>query len=331
MKKKLQVDYHFDRLELVFEIPQEFDFLISKCAEPQVINDELRNCVIRSFVPEIPSSKDVSELWNVNAEIPRLPFLFILAEEIKNQGRYAYRFPNLNIYVMQDSDTTELIGTVYRYLEGAITVSSENWLLYSGHVGWLHDFESAFNLKFWRIKAADIACDATNNLPRKLNDTLHQRNCQISRKGRNKEQFTAHGNIEIGGQYSKNLKLLTKKERQDPTYDYSLHYSGNKKPIKLRAYNKTREIEEKSKKYYIATALGFPDQKIYRLEVSLNSYFITKQSDRKNPISHQNIFENLDSRELLRSIFLVILNKFFSLKIDGKKRKVSEILRLEYP
>ena len=330
MKKKLQVDYHFDRLELVFEIPQEFDFLMSSCAEPQVINNELRNCVIRSFVPEILSSKDISELWNVNAEIPRLPLLFILAEEIKNQGRYAYRYPNLNIYVLEDFDSPELIGTVYRYLEGAVTVCCENRLLYSGHIGWLRDFESAFNLKFWRVKAADIACDATNNLPRKLNDTLHQRNCQISRKGRNKEQYTAHGNIEVGGQYSKNLKILTKKERPDPTYVYSLHYSGNKSPIKMRGYNKTAEIEERSHKHYIAHTLGFPD-KIYRLEVTLNSYFITKQSGCKNPISHQNIFNNLDNREFLRSIFLVVLNKFFSLKIDGKKRKISEILRLENP
>lgn len=337
MNSKLEVNYHVDKLDLVYETTDWFktpffesvyvNFFVGP--QPVAENHKFQSLwnVNARIVPMLDTF--IQNLWNVNPIVIPLPKVFILENDTRRRGKYHLRTPNYEVWCYEDNKDYK-VGTLMCHLEDAVILNVDNKCFYSSNLKVIYDFEKAFKLTFERIKNFDVCCDANQNLPKKLDDTMHLKNCEVTRPGQRKDKIplTDKGNQVLGTKVLKNLKTLTEYERTMPSFYYELKNSGSKKPMILRGYNKREEIEKKSHKNYIQEANGFEGD-FYRLEVSVTSYDLTKQSKNKTGWSHKEIYRNLHEKEFLKEFFISFLNRFYRLKIDGQPIKISKLLRLE--
>lgn len=291
MKTALIMDYHIDKLTLIYKVPTTF-----------------RSSALTECDPLMLVSK-----------------VFIL-EEVYSKLPYVVRYYKL-LYV--DDNIQILIGKFKQDFEDAITLEVDNMFLYSDHLHLLYDLETQFGLELFKIKQLDLCCDSNQNLPRKLNDAMHRTDCTVTRKGRFK--VTDKGNQILGAKVSNNVKRLPGKDRERPSTSYymEIHPSGSKQALKLRCYNKTEEIETKSQKHYIKDSCSFSGT-IFRLEVSLSCQVISRQMKNKTGNwTHQEIYRNLTNIDFLKELFKFHLNRIATLTIKNKRFSISEFLRLK--
>lgn len=315
MNSKLITLYNVDKLDLVFETTDWFSFPLT---EYEVILNHMTNS---------QSNDEFKNLWEIDANPPSISEIFILRRNIKNHGKYLFKNPNYDVYCYMESE--KLIGELLLHIESAVILKVDNRFLYSNQLNLIYDFESAFNLLLCRIKNLDICCDSNQNLPKKLDHFLHLKDVTVTRPGRkDKLALTDKGNLKLGHKVVPNLKTITEYERSEASYFYELTNSGGKKSMKLRGYNKSKEIKEKSKKEYILDELGF-ESNAYRFEISVSSFDLTKQSKNKSGWSHKEIYLNLANKEFLKKIFIQYINRFFKLKYKNQSLTVSQYLHLE--
>lgn len=294
MNSVLRMNYHVDKLVLSYKIPENF-----------MSHVESYDPFTQSFL-----SMDSN--------------VFIFTRKI-----FATRYV-IPIYMLEyriAPTESVLIGEFKPDIELGITLTIDNKLLYSDHLSLIYKFEESFGLELIKIVQIDVACDSNHNLPRKLNEIMHQSNCTITRRGV-KLPLTDKGNQILGTKVSRNVKVLTSKERPIHSYYFELRTSGSRRPLLLRAYDKAREISEKSHKDYVKEKNGFGDH-IYRLEVSAHSYDLKKQSKNKSGFTIEHIYRNLCNLDFLKEFFISFINRFATLNINNRRYKISEILRLE--
>lgn len=314
MNIKPTVAYHIDKLELIFEVPDDFYIpeFISVYIEPETKYEV--------------SLTDEVKLWNVNPVIClSTSLVFIFQQGMPMEGKFRKKNPPIEVYI-ENMGEKHLLGVLKTHLEGATRLEIDNEFLYRGPVKYLKLLEERLRLKLYRISKLDVCADANQNLPRKLNDYLHSSHCVVTRPGSKKSSWqTDRGNMILGKKVSKNIKILTKREYFEPTYIYELN-GGTTKVIKLVGYDKQKEIEEnRSKKKYIMETLPW-DGSIYRLELRFQSQYLTSQEGKAWTLRF--IFENLHNKEFLKEFFVTYIDKFYNLKINDRKVKISELLRL---
>lgn len=289
MNSKLEVNYHIDKLSILYS----------------------------STIP-------LSDIVENNDPIFSLtPDIFIFTKT------YSSRPKTVQIYDVSFTTgfSSIVIGKLKNDYKDSITLDVDNRLLYSNQLNLVYRFESEFGLKFCNICLFDVCCDSNQNLPKKLNRILHDKRYDVSRRG-GKKILTEKGNQVLGTKVMSDIKMITSVERPDVSYYYTLKPSACQKPIILRGYDKTKEIDNKSHKNYIQEANDNLNV-IYRLEVSTFWYEITRQSKNKSSWSHQYIYEHLTDKDFLKSFFIKYLNRFSYLTYQGKKIQLSEYLRLE--
>lgn len=315
MNVKPLIAYNVDKLHLVFSVNEDFQF-----------PDSIEVIKIPKAVPVNPLEK--IQLWNVNPVIP-LYIVFIFKEGMPMEGAFRKKNPPIDLFC-EFAGSCYYIGKLSTHLHGAIRLEVDNEFLYTNLFRYLYLLEESLNIQLERISNFDICADANQNLPRKLNDTLHSSNCIVTRPGSKKTSWmTQKGNMKLGKKISKNIKVLTQREYDQPTYLYDLN-GGTSKVIRLIGYNKKREIEEtRSNKKYIMEALPFKGN-IYRLELRFQSQYLTTQDrDSQKGKSLRYIFEHLYESEFLKEFFITHINRFYNLKIKNQKIKISELLCLE--
>lgn len=294
MKSVLKINYHVDKLVLCYKIPE-------------------------SFIPHVESYDPFAQSFlSMDSNV------FIFTRKI-----FATKYV-IPIYMLEYRVTpTEsiLIGEFKPDIEQGITLTIDNRLLYSDYLSLIYKFEESFGLELIKIVQIDVACDANQNLPRKLNETMHKTNCNITRRG-TKLPTTDKGNQILGTKVSQNIKAITCKERPNQSFYFELHTSGSRRPILYRAYDKGREIAERSHKDYITEKNAFGDS-IYRFEVSVNSYELKKQSRNKSGFTVEDIYHNICNPDFLKQFFIRYINRLGTLTIDNRRFRISEILRLE--
>lgn len=293
MNSKLQVNYSIDKLILVYSVPNCFMSLIN--------NDD---------------SLTDSYFGRTNV------FIFT-----RKYCKRKYVVPRYVVEYRVSENETIKIGEFKPDIEQSITFEVDNALFYLGRLYLLYELEESFNLKFESILQFDVACDSNHNLPRKLNNMMHRSDCTVSRRG-TKLPVTENGNQVIGTKVLKNIKVLTKREKNVPSYYFQIKYSGSRRPIIYRGYNKSKEISEKSHKNYIIESCCISGT-IYRFEVAINGYDIKRQSKRKNGYSIEYIYRHLEDKMFLKDIFVQYINRIATLNINGRSYRISEILRLE--
>ena len=294
MKTKLQVTYNVDKLSLIYQVPITF------------FNDIAHGNPLSDYIYGTTTST-----------------VFICAQKY---SRIQRTIPSYTLSYMNGCEPV-VIGEFSNDIENAITLDVDNRFLYSGQLHKLYEFEQTYSLSFSYIKYLDVCCDANQNLPRKLNTVMHSPECEVSRRG-GKKELTAKGNQCLGIKISDNLKVLSGTERPPVSYYFYMKPSGCRRPVTLRCYDKKHEIEQISRKTYISDALGYSEA-IHRLEISTYWCELTLQSKRKWGWSHQYIYDHLTDKAFLRDFFIRYIDRFNTLRINGKKKSVSKFLCLD--
>ena len=182
-----------------------------------------------------------------------------------------------------------------------------------GRLMFLDYIEQMLGLQFNNITHLDLAVDASTNFSKALVKMI-----------RNKDYYP----IINGTKITDRKKLI-----EDILYigvgnlerikEYSILIQQKKNDISLNAYNKKREIENKSHKDYIMESYGNPSQ-LHRLEVRINSDamkdFFTREHIEYNP----SMFITDDWLWLL---FLTFLNRVIRFQAV-KGRKVYSVMDL---
>lgn len=293
MSKKLNVDYNIDKLSIIYEAPLDF---VSTMESQNVLMEYITNPSSTVFIFQ-------KSYCNLKRIIPRYTL------------SYATGFASV------------IIGEINCDYEGSMTLNIENEFLYSSNLKLLYEFEERFGLSFHAVNKLDVCCDASQNLPRKLNDVLHSKDCKVIRRGRRKDK-TEKGNQILGKRVSANIKILTVEERPAPSYYYYFRPSGCKQPVVLRGYHKSREIDGLSNKNYIRQALSFKGE-IFRLEVSTYWREISMMSKKNTNWTHQHIYNHLADKGFLSGFFRYYVNRFYSLSIKGTRYTISQFLCLD--
>lgn len=293
MKHSLKVDYNIDKLSLIYETPAEFIQMLDY--EPSVFDFMSKTTISTVFICE------------------------------KDYSRFQRTVPSYTLSYMEGEKKTK-IGIIKNEFVDKITLQVDNRFLYGNCMHLLYQFEKVYELKMVRIKYLDVCCDANQNLPRKLNTKMHSSDCEVYRRGQ-KKNLTAKGNQKLGQKVIDNLKTLTREEHPCVSYYFELTPSSCKKSILLRCYDKTNEVETSSHKTYQLDNFD-SDHRVYRMEVTTYWHSITKQSKRKHGWSHQYIYLHLTDKSFLKQYFIYFLNRFFSLKVNGKRLSLSEFLCL---
>ena len=294
MKTKLQVAYNVDKLSLIYRVPITF------------FNDIAHENPLSDYIYGTTTST-----------------VFICTQKY---SRIQRTIPSYTLSYMSGAESI-VIGEFRNDIQDSITLDLDNRFLYSGLLHKLYEFEQTYSLSFGYIKYLDVCCDANQNLPRKLNTIMHSPECEVSRRGGTKE-LTERGNQRLGVKISDNLKTITASERPPVSYYYYLKPSGCRRPVKLRCYDKKHEIEQISHKDYISDALGYSES-IHRLEVSTYWCELSQQAKRKSGWTHKYIYNHLADKTFLRDFFIRYIDRFYTLKINGRKTSVSKFLCLD--
>lgn len=294
MRTKLQVAYNVDKLSIIYQIPITF------------FNDIAHGNPLSDYIYGTTTST-----------------VFICTQKY---SRIQRTIPSYTLSYMSGAESI-VIGEFRNDILDSITLDLDNRFLYSGQLHKLYEFEQTYSLSFSYIKYLDVCCDANQNLPRKLNAIMHSSECEVSRRS-GKKELTAKGNQHLGVKIMDNLKTITASERPPVSYYYHLKPSGCRRSIILRGYDKRHEIEHVSHKTYISDALGYSEA-IHRLEISTFWCELTQQSKRKWGWSHQYIYEHLSDKAFLRDFFIRYIDRFYTLKINGRKTSVSKFLCLD--
>lgn len=185
--------------------------------------------------------------------------------------------------------------------------STNGRLMYLGYI------EQMLGLVFNNITHLDLALDTTINFSKVLIKMI-----------RNKDYYP----IINGTKITDRKKLI-----EDILYigvgnlerirEYSLLLQNKKNDLSLNAYNKKREIENKSKKYYVMESYGSPRQ-LYRLEVRINSD-VMKDFFARNRIEYNPSMFITD--DWLWLLYLTFLNRLIRFQ-STKGRKVYGVLDL---
>ena len=234
------------------------------------------------------------------------------------QYEIVYTFYNDNTF---DDMDEQVFGTVQwglrsdrdEALQSYVWLQIDNkqfYLMYNAHtrgrLGFLGYIEQMLGLEFNNITHLDLALDASTNFSKALVKTI-----------RNKDYYP----IINGTKITDRKKLI-----EDILYigvgslerikEYSILIQQKKNDLSLNAYNKKREIENKSHKDYIMESYGNPSQ-LHRLEVRINSDamkdFFTREHIEYTPA----IFI---TDEWLWLLYLTFLNRVIRFQsIKGKK------------
>lgn len=294
MKTKLNVIYNVDKLSIIYEAPVSF------------FNNIARENPLSDYIYGATTST-----------------VFISTQKY---SRIQRTVPSYTLSYMSSAESI-VIGEFRNDIQDSITLDVDNRFLYSGQLHKLYEFEQTYSLSFSYIKYLDVCCDANQNLPRKLNTIMHSLECEVSRRG-GKKEITAKGNQRLGVKISDNLKELTGIERPPVSYYYYLKPSGCRRPVTLRCYDKKHEIEQISYKTYISDSLGYSES-IHRMEVATYWCELTQQAKCKRGWSHKYIYDHITAKTFLRDFFIRYINRFYTLKIKGRKTPVSKFLCLD--
>ena len=234
------------------------------------------------------------------------------------QYEIVYTFYNDNTF---DDMDEQVFGTVQwglrsdrdEALQSYVWLQIDNkqfYLMYNaltrGRLGFLGYIEQMLGLEFNNITHLDLALDASTNFSKALVKTI-----------RNKDYHP----IINGTKITDRKKLI-----EDILYigvgnlerikEYSILIQQKKNDISINAYNKKREIENKSHKDYIMESYGNPSQ-LHRLEVRINSDaikdFFTREGIEYNPAM-------FITDEWLWLFYLTFLNRVIRFQsVKGKK------------
>ena len=188
-----------------------------------------------------------------------------------------------------------------------IYITYENEALYSWLVSARYYIEEVMNLEFLQISKLDIAADFNFNIERHLIRQYKDENYDLIINGRLADNKEVYG-VGFLSYWNPRHRIFANPQ---------MVAANDKSTLTMKTYNKQKEIQQESKKYYIQQKTGF-HAAMYRVELSAKNHKVLKKTLDALNINDEYLYVNLDNETVLQAVFSHLLDRVIHLR-KGRK------------
>lgn len=193
-----------------------------------------------------------------------------------------------------------------------VYITYENEALYSWLVSARYYIEEALNLEFLQISKFDIAVDFNFNVEKHLIRQYKDDSYDLIINGRVADNKAVYG-VGFLSWWNPRHRLFANPQ---------MLVKNDKSTLTMKTYNKKKEIEQESNKYYIQEKTGFHSV-MYRVEITCKNHKLLKKTLDALGISDEFLYVHLDDENVLLTVFSHLLDRVIHLR---KNRKPINIL-----
>lgn len=193
-----------------------------------------------------------------------------------------------------------------------VYITYENGALYSWLVSARYYMEEALNLEFLQISKFDIAVDFNFNVEKHLIRQYKDDSYDLIVNGRLADNKAVYG-VGFLSWWNPRHRIFANPQ---------MLVKNDKSTLTMKTYNKKKEIEQESGKYYIQEKTGF-NTIMYRVEITCKNHKLLKKTLDALEISDEFLYVHLDDENVLLTVFSHLLDRVIHLR---KNRKPINIL-----
>lgn len=193
-----------------------------------------------------------------------------------------------------------------------VYISYENEALYSWLISARYYMEEALNLEFLQISKFDVAVDFNFNVEKHLIRQYKDDSYDLIVNGRKADNKAVYG-VGFLSWWNPRHRIFANPQ---------MLVKNDKSTLTMKTYNKKKEIEQESGKYYIQEKTGF-NTVMYRVEITCKNHKLLKKTLDALCISDEYLYIHLDNEDVLLSVFCHLLDRVIHLR---KGRKPINIL-----
>lgn len=193
-----------------------------------------------------------------------------------------------------------------------VYITYENEALYSWLVSARYYMEEALNLEFLQISKFDIAVDFNFNVEKHLIRQYKDDSYDLIVNGRLADNKAVYG-VGFLSWWNPRHRIFANPQ---------MLVKNDKSTLTMKTYNKKKEIEQESGKYYIQEKTGF-NTIMYRVEITCKNHKLLKKTLDALEISDEFLYVHLDDENALLTVFSHLLDRVIHLR---KNRKPINIL-----
>lgn len=193
-----------------------------------------------------------------------------------------------------------------------VYITYENEALYSWLVSARYYMEEALNLEFLQISKFDIAVDFNFNVEKHLIRQYKDDSYDLIVNGRLADNKAVYG-VGFLSWWNPRHRIFANPQ---------MLVKNDKSTLTMKTYNKKKEIEQESGKYYIQEKTGF-NTIMYRVEITCKNHKLLKKTLDALEISDEFLYVHLDDENVLLTVFSHLLDRIIHLR---KNRKPINIL-----
>lgn len=193
-----------------------------------------------------------------------------------------------------------------------VYITYDNEALYSWLVSARYYIEAALNMEFLQISKFDIAVDFNFNVEKHLIRQYKDDSYDLIVNGRLADNKAVYG-VGFLSWWNPRHRLFANPQMLVKNY---------KSTLTMKTYNKKKEIEEESSKYYIQEKTGFQSV-MYRVEITCKNHKLLKKTLDALGISDEFLYVHLDNEDVLLTVFRHLLDRVIHIR---KNRKPINIL-----
>ena len=193
----------------------------------------------------------------------------------------------------------------------------ENQALYNTmFVAIRYHLEDVLGLEFKQVSKIDIAVDFNFNIIRRFYRLYKNSEYNLIINGKKVEG--------VEQKVADVLHVAGNNTRKRPMANPMPIIKNSDGSLSLKAYNKTKEIEEESHKDYIADAVGFA--RMYRFEVSCGNHKSLKTSLNKLGLSEADLYTGLQNKDTISRLFCAFLDRLIRVQKGRHSYSLMDIL-----
>lgn len=193
-----------------------------------------------------------------------------------------------------------------------VYITYENEALYFWLVSARYYMEEALNLEFLQISKFDIAVDFNFNVEKHLIRQYKDDSYDLIVNGRLADNKAVYG-VGFLSWWNPRHRIFANPQ---------MLVKNDKSTLTMKTYNKKKEIEQESGKYYIQEKTGF-NTIMYRVEITCKNHKLLKKTLDALEISDEFLYVHLDDENVLLTVFSHLLDRVIHLR---KNRKPINIL-----
>lgn len=193
-----------------------------------------------------------------------------------------------------------------------IYITYENSALYSWILSSRYYVEEILQLDFIQISKFDICIDFNFNIEKHLIRQYKDPSYELIVNGKVANDKAVYG-IGFLSYWNPRHRIFANPE---------MIAKNGQSTLTMKTYNKKKEIEQESGKYYILTKTGFHSV-LYRVEMACKNHKVLKKTLDSLQMSDLDLYTNFENEEILIKVFMHLLDRVIHLR---KKRKKLNLL-----